>query len=257
MGALLSLPDGNQYKLTLLAALPGGTLLFWCLREGASRAARAASALAIALAVAGHALTAAAYLRSNMPLWRHVAGDGGFLAFPGNPPLDAALHWLREHTSPDAVLLARPVPFGTSPLSAGSGRNDFVLEGGHQTLGSPRYLARLALAQRLFAPEGFAGPLAAQIRSELARPIYVLLLRSDAPGAFDAVARKLDRAPESFEGVYRTADAAIWLVRESAGGERAPRTGSRPRAPESPGSRARSARGRLPSARSRRRFRTA
>ena len=76
-------------------------------------------------------------------------------------------------------------------------------------------------------------------------------------GAFDAVARKLDRAPESFEGVYRTADAAIWLVRESAGGDRAPRIGSRPRTPGSPGRRARSARGRLPSARSQRRFRIA
>jgi hypothetical protein len=253
MGVLLSLPDGNQYKLLLLAALPGGTLLFWCLREGASRAARAASALAIALAVTGHALTAAAYLRSNMPLGRHVAGDGGYLMFPGNPPLDAALRWLRAHTPPDAVVISRPVPFGESPISAGSGRNDFVLEGGHQTFGNPRYLARVALVQQLLTPEGFAGPLAAQLRRALARPLYVLLVRSDDPAAFERVARKLDRAPEAFEGVYRSPAAALWLVRESEGGPEAPRPGAR-RAPRAGrGRRARSARGPLPSPRSRRR----
>ena len=218
MGVLLALPDGNQYKLTLLAALPGGTLLFWWAHESASRLARGVFAAALGLALASHAITAAAYLRSNLPRWRHVAGDGGFLAFPGHPPLDAALRWLREHTPPDAVVLATPGPFGESPISAGSGRNDFVLQGGHHTLGSPRYLPRYALARRLLAPEGFAGPLAAQLRAELARPLYVLLVRSDDPAAFDAVARKLDRAPESFELVYRAPDTAIYRVRSLDGG---------------------------------------
>jgi hypothetical protein len=217
MGVLLALPDGNQYKLALLAALPGGTLLFWCVRDRGSRPARAVFAGAITLALAGHGLTAAAYLRSNMPLWRHVAGDGGFLALPGNPPLDAALRWLREHTPPDAVVLSPPVPFGMSPISAVSGRNDFVLEGGHQTLGNPHYLVRVALVQRLLAPEGFASPLGVQIRRELSRPLYVLLVRSDDPAAFDPVARKLDRAPESFESVYRSGAVAIWRVRQGGG----------------------------------------
>jgi hypothetical protein len=256
MGVLLVLPDGNQYKLPLLAALPGGALLFWWLRESTSRLAAAGFALSVGLALAGHSLTAAAYLRSNMPLWRHVAGDGGFLAFPGQPQLDAALRWLREHTPADAVVVARPVPFGDSPISAGSGRNDFVLQGGHQTLGSPHYLTRLRLAQRLLAPDGFASPLAVRIRSELARPLYVLLVRSDDPAAFDAVARKLDRAPESFERVYRAGDVAIWLVREGVGGPEEPRAGARSGG-RRPRRRARSSRERLPSRHSLRRTRIA
>ena len=259
MGVLLALPDGNQYKLPLLAALPGGTLLFWSVRESASRFARAVFVAAVGLALASHALTVAAYLRSNMPLWRHVAGDGGFLAFPGQPPLDAALRWLREHTPPDAVVLARPIPFGESPISAGSGRNDFVLEGGHQTLGSPRYLPRYGLAQRLLAPEGFASPLAAPLRAELARPLYVLVVRSDAPGAFDAIVAKLDRAPESFEPVYRTEGAAIYRLRDGAGDPEALRASPRPgerRAPRVRDRRARPSRERLPCFRSRRRTRS-
>jgi hypothetical protein len=217
MGAGLSLPDGNQYKLPLLAALPGGALLFWCVREGGNRPARRLFAASVALALASHAVTAAAFLRSNMPGWHHVAGDGGFLAFPGNPPLDGALRWLRDHTPPDAVVLGPPVPFGESPIRAGSGRNDFVLQGGHHTLGQPGYPRRFRLAARLLSPEGPPGPVAAELRAELLRPLYVLLLRWDDPAVFDARAEKLARAPEWFEPVYRTPDAVIYLVREREG----------------------------------------
>ncbi|HET6304525.1 MAG TPA: hypothetical protein VFG80_07065, partial [Myxococcota bacterium] len=119
--------------------------------------------------------------------------------------------------------------------------------------------AEHALAQRLLAPEGFASPLAAPLRAELARPLYVLVVRSDAPGAFDAIVAKLDRAPESFEPVYRTEGAAIYRLREGAGDPEALRASPRPgerRAPRVRDRRARPSRERLPCFRSRRRTRS-
>ncbi len=220
LGTLLSLPDHNQYKLPLLAALPGGALLCRWLRPDPESAAtfprRTLFAALVGLAVASHAITAAAYLLSGMPGRRDVAGDGGYLAFPTQPELDRALRWLRSNTPAAAVLVSKPVPFNDSPLGVGSGRGAFVLEGGHHTQGNPLYPRRYRLAQRLFSPDGYAGPIATELRAELDRPLYVLLPRSWHPGGFEALVEKLSGSPEAFVEVYRAEGAVIWTIRDRA-----------------------------------------
>lgn len=207
-GVALWLPDGNQYKFLLMAALPTGAL-WLALARGAPRVVVAA---VVALAVAGHALTAVAYLGSVMPARTRYAGQGTHLAVPGAPGLDEALAWIRRETPADAVVVVPPVRFGASPVRAVTGRSEAVLLGGHQTRGHPAFEPRLVAAGRLFAPEGDAGPPLRVLAEAVGRPLYVLVARADLSSTYDALVAKLDRAPEAVVLRHRGAGARVYEV---------------------------------------------
>jgi hypothetical protein len=212
LGALLPLPDGNQYKLTLMASLPGGVLLFWCVGEPRGRPlARTLLSGAVALAIGGHILTVVAYQRSAMAGRTLHAGEVGYLSVPGDPPLDRALHWLRDSTLPEAVVISKPVRFGGAMVTPVSARSDFVLLGGHHTRGDPRFGRRIALVRRLFDPQEPIEPLVVELGSELDRPLYVLVRRQQFPDAFDALLERFERT-RTLRNVFADHDLRIFAI---------------------------------------------
>lgn len=212
LGTLLPLPDGNQYKLTLMASVPGGALLFWLIGEPGRRpVARALFCGSVALAVAGHAITVVAYQRSAMAARELYAGEVGYLSLPGDPALDRALHWLRDSTPGEAVVISKPVRFGAAAVRAVSARSDFVLLGGHHTRGDPRFGRRISLARRLFDPLEPVAPVVGELRAELDRPLYLLLHREQFPEAFDALLERFESAPAT-RPVYVDGDLRIYAI---------------------------------------------
>ncbi|MCZ6782663.1 MAG: hypothetical protein O7G30_05060, partial [Proteobacteria bacterium] len=215
---LLSLPDGNQYKLLLVAFLPGGALLFWLLSDrsglGAPRLRRAAGVAALGLVLLSHAVTVGAHVAAPSSPRDDHRGDGGYLAWPGNPPADQALRWIRDHTPHDAVVISRPVRFGSSHVAAVSGRGPFVLVGGHHTEGQLEYVLRMRLVQRLFSGQGLLSSQVAHLRAALDRPLYVLLLRDEHPERFEDHQRRF-RA--TFDEVFRRDDVSVYAVGREGG----------------------------------------
>jgi hypothetical protein len=212
LGALLPLPDGNQYKLTLMASLPGGVLLFSLIGEPRGRPlTRVLLGGTVALAIAGHTLTVVAYQRSGMAERVSYAGEVGYLSVPGDPPLDRALHWLRDSTPPQAVVISNPVRFGGAVVRPVSARSDFVLLGGHHTRGDPRFGRRLALTRRLFDPHEPIEPLVDEVRSELDRPLYLLLRREQFPDTFDALLERFEHT-RALSNVFSDQDLRIFAI---------------------------------------------
>jgi hypothetical protein len=217
LGVVLRLPDNNQYKLVLVAALPGGLLLARLLRASPLVVRRFVLGGAALLVVAGVVLALRSYRGAIMSVRTSPVGDGLYLSLPGEPELDAALRWLRRHAPPDAVVVGRPVHFGSSPVSAVSGRNAFFLLGGHHTEHHPSAPRRLALAHALFETDAPPGRVLAAIRSELDRPLYVLLLRSEHGGRFDALRERFAAAPQSLQVAYDGGAAIVYTVVERPG----------------------------------------
>jgi hypothetical protein len=212
LGTLLPLPDGNQYKLTLMASLPGGVLLFWLVGQPRGRPlTRILLSATVALAIAGHTVTIVAYQRSAMAERVRYAGEVGYLSIPGDPPLDRALHWLRDSTPPEAVVISKPVRFGGAMVTPVSARSDFVLLGGHHTRGDPRFGRRIALVRRLFDPQEPIEPLVDEVRSELDRPLYLLVRREQFPARFDVLLERFERARET-RNVYTDHDLRIYAI---------------------------------------------
>jgi hypothetical protein len=218
-GVLLELPDNNQYKILHVAALPGGALLFWILGRGGALAGarRVAFAATVALCLAGHAIAVAAHLATPSSRRSNFTGEGGYLAEPGQPALDGALHWLRSHSPGDAAVVSGLAPFGGSSIAAVSGRNAFVLLGGHHTQGKLEFALRARLAQALFSPDRPAAPLLDQVRAALPRPLYVLLWREQFPDDFEALRRKLDAQSQRLTPVYRSGDALLYRLGAASG----------------------------------------
>ena len=212
LGVALHLPDNNQYKLVLVAALPGGLLLARLLRASPPSLRRFVLGGAVLLVVAGVGIVLRSYRGAIMSARTSPVGDGLHLALPGEPELDAALRWLRRHAPADAVVVSRPVHFGGSPVSAVSGRNAFFLLGGHHTEHHPAAPRRLALARALFESEAPPGPVVARMRSELDRPLYVLLLRSEHGERFDALRGRFARAPEVLRIAHDGGAAIVYTV---------------------------------------------
>jgi hypothetical protein len=215
LGTLLPLPDGNQYKLTLMASLPGGVLLFWLLGEPGGRPVRRTLFCgAVALAIGGHTLTVVAYQRSAMAERTLYAGEVGYLSVPGDPPLDRALRWLRESTPAEAVVISKPVRFGGAMVTPVSGRSDFVMLGGHHSQGDPRFGRRIALVRRLFDPLEPIDPLVDEIRSELDRPLYLLVRREQFPDRFDALLERFQHA-RALSNVFLDQDLRVFAIEKS------------------------------------------
>ncbi len=210
----LALPDHNQYKLVHVASLPGGLLLFQLLAAGFGRAPRACLALggvAVAGALAAHGITAFAYTRAVSAGRDHVAGEAGYLALPGDPELDAALHWLRDNTPVRAVVVSEPVRFGASPVRAVSGRGEFVLLGGHHSEGNPELPRRYAAVKRLLQTD-YAAPSLRDIASTLERPLYLLLTRERSMGSFDSLRVRFDAAPAHLERVFDGKEVVLYAI---------------------------------------------
>ncbi len=212
LGLFLNVPDGNQYKLVQLASFPLGVLMFRLLGDAPDRLGRSVFAGVVGLAVLSHGLTAAAYARSEMSRSRLYAGDGAYLAMPGEPAVDDALRWLRDHTPADAVVVGVPLSRGLAPTAAVSGRGDFVLRALFHFHG-PDYRQRMRLATALFSPEGSAGPALGRIAELLERPLYVVLLRRWDPENFEALRAKFARAPEALTEVHRVDGGSVYAVR--------------------------------------------
>jgi hypothetical protein len=186
LGTLLPLPDGNQYKLTLMASLPGGVLLFWLLGEPGGRPVRRTLFCgAVALAIGGHTLTVVAYQRSAMA--------------------ERTLY---------AVVISKPVRFGGAMVTPVSGRSDFVMLGGHHTQGDPRFGRRIALVRRLFDPLEPIDPLVDEIRSELDRPLYLLVRREQFPDRFDALLERFQHA-RALSNVFLDQDLRVFAIEKS------------------------------------------
>jgi hypothetical protein len=210
LGALLPLPDGNQYKLVLMASLPGGALLLWRLGEPAGRpVARWLFASTVALALGTHLVTLVAYQRSAMVERTLYAGEVGYLSLPGDPVLDRALHWLRDSTPRDAVVISRPVRFGGALVTPVSGRSDFVMLGGHHTQGDSRFRHRIELVRRLLDPQEPVAPLLGELRAELDRPLYLLVRRDQLPNSFGALVERFEGAAQTTR-VYDDQDLRIY-----------------------------------------------
>jgi hypothetical protein len=230
LGLVLSLQDRNQYKCVLVASLPAGALLCGLLGPGLRercRAARALFAATLCLAAASYAATALGYLESAFRWRRDVAGDGPYLALPADPAQEAALRWLRERTSPEAVAVTPPVHFNRSPVAAVSGRAGFVQTGRIGARAGPELAPRLALAQRLFDPREPAAPLLGRLAAALERPLYLLVARSQLPDEYPALVERFDALSDALEPVFRRPDAVVYAVRRRAVRPR-PR-GGRPR----------------------------
>lgn len=226
LAVALHLPDNNQYKLVLVAALPGGLLGLLLLSRAPAGARRAAVAGAAALAWAGVGIALAAYRGSIMAARTSPVGDGLYLTLPADPELDGALRWLRAHAPADAVVVGRPTPFGGSPIAAVSGRGPFLLLGGHHTAHHPEAPHRLALVRALFG-DGAGGAGARHpsvvlraLRADLDRPLYVLLLRSQYGERIGALRRRFAEAPESLSPVLETPDVSLYAVSEPDPGTR-------------------------------------
>jgi hypothetical protein len=217
LGVALRLPDNNQYKLVLVAAMPGGLLLAGLLRASAPILRRLLVCAAILLVVAGIAVTARSYRGAIMSARTSPVGDGLYLALPDEPELDAALRWLRRHAPADAVVVSRPVPFGGSPVSAVSGRGTFVLLGGQHTQHHPAAARRLGLVHALFETDAPPSRVLASIRSELERPLYVLLLRSEHGERFDALRERFAGVPEALKIAHEGDGAVVYTVVEHPG----------------------------------------
>ncbi len=242
LGVTLRLPDNNQYKLVLVAAMPGGLLLVRLLRTSPLVLRRLILGGAGLLVVAGVVLALRSYRGAIMSARTSPVGDGLYLALPGEPALDGALRWLRRYAPADAVVVSRPVHFGGSPVSAVSGRNAFLLLGGQHTEHHPAAPRRLALARALFETDAPPGRVLAGIRSELDRPLYVLLLRSEQGERFDALRERFAGAPEALQMAYDGDAAIVYAVRGTSGpaslGYARPQAPARPRRRDRPAARA-------------------
>jgi hypothetical protein len=205
-GAVIHLPDANQYTLTLLAAFPGGVLLVrWC------RHSPTLLAVVVAVALAGHALTAGAYLASPTSRRASYRGDGAYLAVADDADLDRALRWIRTDTEPDAVVIGWPVRFGTSPIRPATGRSEFALLGGHHTRGNPVSERRLALLAQLFSVRSETDPVLRAISGEIERPLYLMLTRKRFPDTFELLTARFDSSRLLVDGV-RGDDVVVYRV---------------------------------------------
>ncbi len=220
MGALLSLPDLNQYKFVHIAALPGGALLVWLLRDREeprrSAALAAAWVLVLLLSLASHAITAASHFVAISSQRDQFRGDGGYLSFPADPALNGVLHWLRESTPVEAVVISKPIPFAQSRVKAVAGRGDYVLLGGHHTAGNLTHALRYALVRRLFDPEQPLRPILRKITASIDRPLLLLVERPQFPGSFPALIRRFDAGTYGLVPLRRSEDVVLYAVRRGS-----------------------------------------
>jgi hypothetical protein len=214
LGVALHLPDNNQYKLVLVAALPGGLLGARLLRGSRPTRRRLVLGAAALLVAADVGIALRSYHGAIMSARTSPVGDGLYLALPGEPELDRALRWLRRHAPAQAVVVTRPIHFGGSPIAAVSGHGVFLLLGGHHTEHHPAAPRRFALVRALFETDAPPGRVVAAMHAEVERPLYVLLLRSEHGERFDALRERFARAPEALRIVHDGGGAIVYAVVE-------------------------------------------
>ncbi len=164
--AVVKLPYGNEYKYARLLAVPVALLGVIGTRALPDRAGSACRALVPLLA-----LPATLFILSYRPVHDAMAGGGGdvtltgiyFDAGPSVKPVGGALAWLRDHSSPRAVLIAE----GDQATAFLGGRRSLITTDQYVLYHlDPRELVR----RRLWMKDLFSGgKLSSSLLQDLAR----------------------------------------------------------------------------------------
>ena len=201
-GAILAwgllLPGGNQYKFDYLSTLPMAVVALegWRVLRRSERAwlpklAILAVVLATALTLGNQVYMGLAYIDSSFARNDSIASKGRDVVGARAGTQAEAWEWLRENSSPDAIVVLPVISKNDAAFLAISQRLPYVMRGAIYTSGYPDFEDRTERVRVLYSERTSVAvkrEIIAAIRHDIGdRPLFIAVPRANASAVTDAV----------------------------------------------------------------------